>query len=222
VLVRRGERADTAYVVLDGNVRLEASGALLGEGDLVGGAEAARGVAWAGAVVAEGGASLLRIDPGLWTSTLPAHTEVRSLFEAVERERVLEGHRCTAPWFTGLRGGQRRALLARFEARRFRAGERILRAGVPALGFFVVTGGEVRVERGGAELARLRPAAHFGEISVLQGIPATADVVAQDDVECLVLSPNAFHAAMAFHPDQVDALAAVARARHATTALRVA
>jgi CRP-like cAMP-binding protein len=222
ILVRAGERAENCFVVFDGQVALDfvTTGrvSLLAAGDSFGETELVRGSPrQATAVAGEGGASVLRLDAAVITSVQQNHRGVKTLLNALYRERVLAGLGCNEGWLGGLQGEQRRSLLARFEERRYRDADRIVTAGERSEGFFVLIGGEASVRRDGEELVRLVPGAFFGEISVLEGVPATADVVAVGGVETLCLRPNAFHAVMSVHPDQLDEIAGVARARRGFT-----
>jgi CRP-like cAMP-binding protein len=56
----------------------------------------------------------------------------------------------------------------------------------------VLTAGEADVNRGGSALGRLEPGDHAGEMSLLDGSPASATVVATSDVEALVLYQRDF------------------------------
>jgi CRP-like cAMP-binding protein len=58
------------------------------------------------------------------------------------------------------------------------AGARVVEEGLPGEALFVILEGEAQVTRRGRTLARLRPGDVFGEISVLDGGPRTATVVA--------------------------------------------
>jgi CRP/FNR family cyclic AMP-dependent transcriptional regulator len=57
---------------------------------------------------------------------------------------------------------------------------------------FVIVSGEVAVEIGGVEVARLGPGDHFGELALLDGGPRTATVTAATDVDLLVISQRSF------------------------------
>ena len=60
----------------------------------------------------------------------------------------------------------------------FPAGHVINRQGEIGTGFFVIVSGCVRVVRDGAEVAKLGPGDFFGELSVLDGRPRIAQVIA--------------------------------------------
>ncbi|MCX5497736.1 glutaminase A [Kaistia dalseonensis] len=81
----------------------------------------------------------------------------------------------------------------------FEAGDRIIRAGDPALLFFVVARGTVTVElpdRGTGQtlrLASMGPGLTFGEMALLDGGRRSADVVASERVVCYGFSVEAIH-----------------------------
>jgi CRP-like cAMP-binding protein len=56
----------------------------------------------------------------------------------------------------------------------------------------VLTAGEAEVSREGKAFLRLEPGDHAGEMSLLDGSPASATVVAISDVEALVLYQRDF------------------------------
>ena len=67
-------------------------------------------------------------------------------------------------------------------------GRTIVRQGEIGTGFFVVVGGRARVVRDGTDVASLGPGEFFGELSVLDGGPRIAQVVADDDTTCLAVA----------------------------------
>ena len=64
----------------------------------------------------------------------------------------------------------------------------IARQGEIGTGFFVIVSGGARVIRDGAVIARLGPGDFFGELSVLDGLPRMAQVVADGPTTCLALA----------------------------------
>jgi CRP-like cAMP-binding protein len=64
----------------------------------------------------------------------------------------------------------------------------IARQGEIGTGFFLIVDGSVRVVRGGEEVAVLGPGEFFGELSVLDGLPRVAQVVAVEPTRCLALA----------------------------------
>jgi CRP-like cAMP-binding protein len=70
----------------------------------------------------------------------------------------------------------------------FPAGRTIARQGEIGTGLFIVASGAVRVVRDGRELTRLGPGEFFGELSVLDGAPRNASVIAEQPTSCLALA----------------------------------
>jgi CRP-like cAMP-binding protein len=82
----------------------------------------------------------------------------------------------------------------------FSDGERIVRQGLTATGFYVLIEGSAVISVGGKERAQLRPGDFFGEISCLLGEPPTADVIAKGPMRCLVLAPDVVEEFLIAHP----------------------
>jgi len=80
------------------------------------------------------------------------------------------------------------------------AGRVIVRQGEVGTGFFVIATGAAEVVRDGARTARLGPGDFFGELSVLDGRPRTAQVVATEPTVCLGLASWEFEAAVRDEP----------------------
>ncbi|MFP5343015.1 MAG: Crp/Fnr family transcriptional regulator [Candidatus Limnocylindria bacterium] len=82
----------------------------------------------------------------------------------------------------------------------FPSGHVIARQGEIGTGFFLVVSGQVRVVRGGETVATLGPGEFFGELSILDGKPRTAQVVAAEPTVCLALASWDFEAIVAEQP----------------------
>ena len=70
----------------------------------------------------------------------------------------------------------------------------LTREGAPGQEFFLITEGELSVQRNGAEIARLGPGEFFGEMSLLTLEPRTATVVAVTPAVVTVFSRGEFAA----------------------------
>lgn len=99
-----------------------------------------------------------------------------------------------APLFAGVDGDALVALAGRVIEVEYPKGGVIARQGDVGTGFFVVATGSVEVIRDGNVIASLGPGAFFGELSVLDGLPRTAQVVAVEPTTCLALASWEFEA----------------------------
>jgi CRP-like cAMP-binding protein len=82
----------------------------------------------------------------------------------------------------------------------FPANHVIARRGEIGTGFFLIVAGSVKVVRGGEEVATLGPGEFFGELSVLDGLPRTAQVVSREPTRCLALASWDFEQAVLSNP----------------------
>ncbi len=70
----------------------------------------------------------------------------------------------------------------------FTDGHVIARQGEVGTGFFLIASGGARVVRDGQTIATLGPGDFFGELSVLDGRPRVAQVIAEGETICLALA----------------------------------
>jgi CRP-like cAMP-binding protein len=105
-----------------------------------------------------------------------------------------------APLFDGVDPEHLERLAQRTVEVEYPAGRVIVRQGEVGTGFFVIATGAADVIRDGSRLARLGPGDFFGELSVLDGRPRTAQVVATEPTVCLGLATWEFEAAVQEEP----------------------
>jgi CRP-like cAMP-binding protein len=103
---------------------------------------------------------------------------------ASHREALIAG----CPLFAGLEPPALVALAAAAVEVEFAPGRTIAREGEIGTGLFVIEQGTVRVVQDGADVARLGPGDFFGELSVLDGGPRNATVVAEEQARCLAVA----------------------------------
>lgn len=82
----------------------------------------------------------------------------------------------------------------------FPADHVIARQGEIGTGFFVIVSGGARVVRDGQTIATLGPGDFFGELSVLDGRPRVAQVIADGPITCLALATWDFEAVLLDEP----------------------
>lgn len=104
---------------------------------------------------------------------------------------------------------QLRAVARIAEIREVAAGEVVTRAGDPGDEFFVIIDGRARVEVAPRKRRRLAPGDFFGEMSLLDGEPRSATVVAETSMRLLVVPRREFSRVLAEVPDLMRGLLAV-------------
>jgi CRP-like cAMP-binding protein len=82
----------------------------------------------------------------------------------------------------------------------FAEGDRVLRQGLSATGFFVILEGTADVTIDGVKRSTLHRGDFFGEVSILLGEPPTADIVAVTPLRCLTMSGPAVEPFLLQHP----------------------
>ena len=80
-------------------------------------------------------------------------------------------------------------------------GTKIVEKGKGGVGFYLILEGTAEVIRDGEKLAELGAGNFFGELSVIDGAPRTADVVAMTDTNCLVITQWAMKSLIENHPE---------------------
>ena len=96
------------------------------------------------------------------------------------------------PLFAGLSRGEIADILRMSDEIEFFPGESIVKRGLHANDFYLLLDGQARVTVPGKRSRILRPGDYFGEISVLDGGPRTADIDAVTHVTLLRIERQAF------------------------------
>jgi CRP/FNR family cyclic AMP-dependent transcriptional regulator len=102
--------------------------------------------------------------------------------------------------FADLPESELRDVAAELDERSFPEGGWVLRQGDQGTGLYIVADGEVGVVIDDEERARLATGSFFGEVSVLLGEPATADIVVRRALRCLVIPPQRAEEFLLAHP----------------------
>jgi CRP/FNR family cyclic AMP-dependent transcriptional regulator len=90
------------------------------------------------------------------------------------------------------------------QARRYARGDFAVRRGETDRSFFIISRGSFEVlvatDEGSTRVRVLEPGDLFGEVGFFDGLPRSADVVALEESEALVLTQNAFQRLRLTHP----------------------
>ncbi|HEY0990071.1 MAG TPA: cyclic nucleotide-binding domain-containing protein, partial [Kofleriaceae bacterium] len=116
------------------------------------------------------------------------------------RARLLANLTRTSELFQALGDDDREALLARLTTELVPAGTRFIEQGAANQHLWVVVAGRCEVRAAGEAIAELGPGAAVGEISLVSGQGAVADVVAVEPAVLLRLSKQDFDAVTRKHP----------------------
>ena len=106
-----------------------------------------------------------------------------------------------APLFSRLSERGLKAILKTAAEKAFTEGTKMVTEGSSGVGFYLILEGSAEVSRSGDRLARLGSGAFFGEMSLLDDAPRSADVIALEDTTCIVLSPWAMKSIVSSNPD---------------------
>jgi CRP-like cAMP-binding protein len=90
--------------------------------------------------------------------------------------------------------------------RTFKTGDYLMKQGESGIGLFIILSGRVRIEKSDAsgkrvEIAENGPGDIMGEMTVFDGAPRSASVVALSDTVCLVLASWEFNSFLKAHPE---------------------
>jgi cAMP-dependent protein kinase regulator len=147
--------------------------------------------------------------------------EVASTVAAYCHRRMVTNLVRTSPLLGPLSAGERQALIERFSARSFEAGEILITQGKQADGLYVVASGEVSVVRNddGDEvvIAHLGVGEVVGEVSLVFRRPSNANVVAAHPTVTLHLPGERFMEIVREHPTLLSQLYELAVARDEQT-----
>lgn len=206
VILREGEPGGALYVVADGAVRVTSdgrelarlqAGAFFGELGLL--TDEPRS-----ATVTSDGCTLLEISREVAWDVIRGAPDVLRTMLRFFRDRMLDRLMSTSPLFSALDRADARTLADEFLFLELEAGATAVKQGARAPGLFFVVCGEVEAVRDDARLARLGPGDVFGEMSLLDRSPASADVRATRKAWVLELPAQRFQEIMVTYPSVLE------------------
>lgn len=109
-------------------------------------------------------------------------------------------HLSRVPLFSGCSKKELGAIAAATKEVSRKSGSMLAREGESGVGFFLIANGTANVVVGGRSRRKIGPGDFFGEISLLDGGPRSASVVAATDVDMLGLTAWVFRGILEQHP----------------------
>ena len=209
-LFHEGDPGDSLYVIVDGEVAVQAEGpplvemARLGPGAFLGEVALMTDQPRSATVTAIQPSELLRIDRHTLSRVLADHGDVLRAVLRFVRERLVDRWMRTSPLFRPFDDAQRNELAARFKFLEIETGTKLLSAGSKPDGLYIVLAGHYQVQRDGATLATLGPGDLIGETALLGGGLFRSDVVARGKGLALCLPASEFREMIMTHPHVLE------------------
>ena len=158
--------------------------------------------------------SLSRVVPGS-IATKGVHEQAPAGRDRSDRPLGKRGAEILAqvPLFAGLSRRHLKQIAEHADEIGFRQGEAIVEQDQPGGSFYVILEGEIRVVRGTRTIARMGPGEFFGEISLLDGGPRTATVIAETPVTAVRVFKRSFDRVVTQEPGVASQILAVVARR---------
>ena len=183
------------------------SGAFFGEIALVGGTKRTANV------LAAEDVWLLEIPARAVETAAQKHPQLAEVIAFHARARLLSNLLRTSELFKPLDEKLREELLGKFSSELVPRGMTFIRDGQPNDSLWVIVSGSARVASGGAAVADLAAGSAVGEMSLVSGAPAGADVVALEPLVLLKLAKQDFDAVVKRHPNVLAIVEKLAKSR---------
>lgn len=207
VVVEAGAPALALYWLAHGTVTVARDKATLGElhsGAFFGEIALVGGTTRTATVTAADDIWLLEIPAKAVETAAAKHPKLAEVLAFHARARLLANLTRTSELFRALAESDRDELLGKFESQLVPAGTKFIEEGTENQHLWVVVAGMCAVQSQGATLAELGPGAAVGEISLVSGAKAVADVVAVEPAVLLRLSRKDFEAVGKRHPELLE------------------
>ena len=105
------------------------------------------------------------------------------------------------PFFGGLDEKKRNSIASQGKELSYKSGDTIVDEGTMGVGFYLILDGKAEVRKKGKVLASLQKGQFFGEMSLIDEQPRSADVVAVAPTRCWALSSWAFSSIVKTNPE---------------------
>lgn len=210
VLFHQGDRGNTLYVIVEGEVGVVSEGppraqiSRLGDGQFFGEIALVTEQPRNATIEALVDTQLLAIDRDVIHEVVKREPAVLKVLLRFLRDRLLANLVNSSPLFQPFQGTERKTLASKFHFLEIDQGGVLIAQGGRASGLFVLLSGhaEVVVAKDGAEqrLATLRPGDIFGEMSLLGGTDAIATVRTTSKCFALEMPAADFRTTIMTHP----------------------
>jgi cAMP-dependent protein kinase regulator len=206
VLFHEGDPGDALYVIVEGEVAVQAEGpprvemARLGAGSFIGEVALMTDQPRSATVMATQDAELLRIDRKTLSSVLAEHGEVLAAVLRFVRDRLVDRWTRTSPLFRPFDPQQRAELAARFKFLEIDKGTTLVPLAKKPDGLYIVLAGSFVLRRGTVTVATVGAGELIGETALLSGAPFKSEVVAQGKCLALCLPSKDFRELIMTHP----------------------
>jgi len=111
-----------------------------------------------------------------------------------------------APIFAGLSDRHLKSLAKSSKVLSFPPDTRIVKQGEPGIAMYVILSGSAEVRQGPKVLSRLNAGQFFGEMTLVDGLPRSADVVAVGSAQCAVLNRWEFWGIARAEPEILESI----------------
>jgi CRP-like cAMP-binding protein len=217
-VVRQGERGGSLFIIVTGRVRIQVGArvvATMRDGDFFGEQAILTDFPRTATVVTEEPTQLLELSRALVSELVAGSPDVLRTLLRFFRDRLLERLLGTSALFASLSPDDAKALSERFVFLELEPKMRVVKEGERAPGLFLLLCGEVHVVKGQAKLAVLAPGDVFGEMSLLAGGVAMANIVTASKCWALELPRKDFQEIMVSYPQVLAYVSELAEKRAA-------
>jgi CRP-like cAMP-binding protein len=218
-LFYEGDPGDALYVIVEGEVSVQAEGpprvemARLGAGSFMGEVALMTDQPRSATVTATADCELLRIDRETLSRVLAEHGEVLSAVLRFVRDRLVDRWTRTSPLFRPFDESERAQLASRFRFLEVRPGRALLAAGARPDGLYIVLAGSFAVRRDGAQVGLVGPGELIGETALLSGSAIKSEIVARTKSLALCLPAADFRELIMTHPHVLELIGEVDASR---------
>jgi CRP-like cAMP-binding protein len=107
----------------------------------------------------------------------------------------------SVPFFAGLDEKRRKSIASQGKELSYNSGDTIVEEGSMGVGFYLILDGKAEVRKGARVLASLGKGQFFGEMSLIDEQPRSANVIAVSPTKCWALSSWAFASMVKANPE---------------------